>query len=445
MENNKKFRLEQQTKRKHLWLRFTMGCKAVTTDIRKLYALVGYVALAVILWQFRVPLFHLGSDQLFGDVKRIGFENLFRAGSVAGFVGLLMLFGMVWGAKAIHDNLQRIGFVNSAGETPLVVASYKDKDHPHVTVLEFEANGIPLTEWEHRREKIEAALDVYTVKITEGQNKRRILLHTVPAGKGLPSVLHWNDDYLITDGFAVVVGESLAGRVLVDLARVPHILLGGSTGSGKSVLLKLLLMQCVKLGAEVYIADFKGGVDFPGCWHEHCRMVIDTATLLKKLSDIVEELEHRKRHFKFAECSNLDTFNRNTGAQLPRMIFACDEVAEVLDKTGLDKQGKELVTRIEGKLSVIARQGRAFCIHLILATQRPDANILAGQIRNNIDCRACGRADNVLSQIILDSTDAADRIPKDAQGRFLMHDGTVFQAYLFDEGTAFEKGGVPYD
>ena len=45
----------------------------------------------------------------------------------------------------------------------------------------------------------------------------------------------------------------------------------------------------------------------------------------------------------------------------------------------------------------------------------------------------CGRADNVLSQIILDSTDAADQIPKDARGRFITGNGTVFQGYLFDE------------
>ena len=110
----------------------------------------------------------------------------------------------------------------------------------------------------------------------------------------------------------------------------------------------------------------------------------------------------------------------------------------MLDKTGLDKQGKEVVGQIESKLSTIARQGRAFGIHLILATQRPDATILAGQIRNNIDCRVCGRADNVLSQIILDSTAASEQIPKDAQGRFIMHDGTVFQGFWFDESAAFD-------
>ena len=89
--------------------------------------------------------------------------------------------------------------------------------------------------------------------------------------------------------------------------------------------------------------------------------------------------------------------------------------------------------KIESKLSMIARQGRAFGIHMILATQRPDASILPGQIKNNIDCRICGRADNVLSQIILDNTDAADQISKDARGRFMMQDGTMFQAYWFDE------------
>ena len=70
---------------------------------------------------------------------------------------------------------------------------------------------------------------------------------------------------------------------------------------------------------------------------------------------------------------------------------------------------------------------------MILATQRPDANILPGQIKNNMDFRACGRAEATLSWIILDNTSAAEQIPKDARGRFITGDGTVFQGYLFDE------------
>ena len=118
---------------------------------------------------------------------------------------------------------------------------------------------------------------------------------------------------------------------------------------------------------------------------------------------------------------------------MQRIIIGCDEIAEVLDKTGLDKARKELVGKIEMRLSIIARQGRAFGIHLIIATQRPDANILCGQIRNNIDMRICGIADDVLSKIILDNTDASEKIPKTSQGRFLTNTGVVFQAYLFDD------------
>ena len=223
------------------------------------------------------------------------------------------------------------------------------------------------------------------------------------------------------------------GPVTVNLAKVPHVLLGGSTGSGKSVLLKLLLMQSIKKGAEVNIADFKGGVDFPTVWHKKCRMVFEEKDLLDLLTELVDELGRRKVLFREAGCRNIDEYNAVTKAGLKHMIFACDEVAEVLDKTGRSKEDKDLIGQIESKLSVIARQARAFGIHLLLATQRPDATILAGQIRNNIDCRVCGRADSVLSQIILDNTDAAEQIPKDAQGRFINGDGVVFQGYLFDE------------
>ena len=118
---------------------------------------------------------------------------------------------------------------------------------------------------------------------------------------------------------------------------------------------------------------------------------------------------------------------------MAQYIFACDEIAEVLDKTGMDNARKKQIGQLETKLSTIARQGRAFGIHLILATQRPDADILNGQIRNNLDCRICGRADAILSQIILGNSDAAEKIPKHARGRFLLHDGTLFQAYWFDE------------
>ena len=145
-------------------------------------------------------------------------------------------------------------------------------------------------------------------------------------------------------------------------------------------------------------------------------------------------LEYRKGRLEETGCDNLDAYNAATGENLPRLVFACDEVAELLDRTGRSKEDRERLGQIENRLATLARLGRAFGIHLILATQRPDANILPGQIKNNMDFRVCGRAESVLSQIILDNTSAAEQIPKDARGRFITGDGTVFQAYLLDEG-----------
>lgn len=115
-----------------------------------------------------------------------------------------------------------------------------------------------------------------------------------------------------------------------------------------------------------------------------------------------------------------------------RIVFGCDEVAEILDKTGADKERKDTITEIESALSMIARQGRAFGIHLVLATQRPDANILSGQIKSNIDMRICGKADSILSTIILGNGSADEMIPKYSQGRFLLEDGTIFQGFYFN-------------
>lgn len=164
---------------------------------------------------------------------------------------------------------------------------------------------------------------------------------------------------------------------------------------------------------------------------------MDKHKLLYDLDDLINELEKRKKILSDTSYSNISELNKIQcdSDKLKRIIFACDEVAELLDKTGLSKEDKELILQIENKIAIIARQGRAFGIHLILATQRPDANILPGQIRNNIDFRVCGRADTVLSQIILDNTKAADEIPKHTQGRFITHDGKVFQGYMYDEST----------
>ena len=403
----------------------------------KLIFVILYIVGAVLVWNTQTDISSVTENILFiSPFAVFAARNLFMVYLIAAGIAVTILILTPIGRRAVQDQLRSIGLINHADAVPELKWKSKDKQNPRISIWEFSSQGIPLKVWQDKQAAIETVLDVTIVNMKYGSGKSRILMYTVPARTDLPEVIEWSDKYLSAQSFELTLGESFIGPVTVDLSKIPHILLGGSTGSGKSVLLKLLLMQAIKKNAVVCIADFKGGVDFPPVWHNQCRMCFEEQTTMELLTELVEELENRKKKLSAFGQPNIDRYNEVTGENLKRYIFACDEVAEMLDKTGLTKDQKETIGKIESLLSMIARQGRAFGIHLILATQRPDANILSGQIRNNINCRICGRADNVLSQIILDSTAAADQIPKDARGRFLLHDGTVFQAYWFDD-----KGG----
>lgn len=431
MTQNEKFQIQRRNTLRNLWQKLSGTPDfPVKLMLAALYLMgAAYVCVKQAAWRTLA-----GNIPLISPLLKAAMEHALTAYLLAGAAVLLALLLYPFGRRAAKDQLQCIGLVNHAGVAPDLLRKRRDKDNPRVTVWEFRNNSIPLQEWEKRQAAIETALGITIVKLTYAKGKSRVLVYAVSAGDDLPEVLKWKDSYLSPKSFVLVLGESYTGPVTVNLAHIPHILLGGSTGSGKSILLKLLLMQAIHKGAEIFIADFKGGVDFPKIWHYKCWMCFNEQDLLKMLTDLVAELERRKALFLAADCANIDEYNVTGNEHLKRWVFGCDEVAEVLDKTGRSKEDKELLTKIENKLSTIARQGRAFGIHLILATQRPDATIIPGQIKNNMDFRVCGRADSVLSQIILDNTSAAEQIPKDARGRFITGDGTVFQGYLFDEG-----------
>ena len=402
----------------------------------KLIFLILYILGAVLIWNTQANIAATAEKiEYISPIAAFAANNIFVTYLLVAGIAVTILILTPLGKRSVQDQLKSIGLVNHSDEIPTLKKKYTDKQNPRVSIWEFTSQGIPLKVWQDKQAAIETVLDVTIVRMENGSGKSRVILHTVPARSDLPAVIDWKDKYLSNDSFVLVLGESYTGPVTLDLTNIPHILLGGSTGSGKSVLLKLLLMQANKKGATVCIADFKGGVDFPPVWHKECRMCFDEQSVLELLTELIEELERRKKLFAAAGQANIDRYNKTENQDLRRYIFACDEIAEMLDKTGLTKEQKEIITKIEGKLSIIARLGRAFGIHLILATQRPDANILSGQIKNNVNCRICGRADNILSQIILDNTDAADQIPKTARGRFILHDKTVFQAYWFEDSS----------
>lgn len=341
----------------------------------------------------------------------------------------LTAVGYVPGALDMQHNFARIGFLNSAGEAPYLI---QKEQHGNVVTYTYRCTGFPVSLWVDKQLELESALNMLIADVKEGKDRRTVTLCCVPPEHAFDTA-EWHDRYIhYNEDNLLLLGRGLTGDIIINIDKTPHILIGGNTGSGKSILTKCLAWQTVQQGDVVYVADFKGGVDYPGVWQELVYMVTDEKKLLTLLNRLAGTLEQRKQLFLKEYATNITEYRQKSGEHMQRIVFVCDEVAELLDKTGADKERKELLARIEANLALIARQGRAFGIHLILATQRPDANILPGQIKNNMNIRICGRADTTLSTIIIGDGRAAEQIPHDAQGRFLMEDGTVFQAYYFN-------------
>lgn len=359
---------------------------------------------------------------------------------VIGVIFIIYLMGTPICYKRVQQIFEEIGFVDKIGQTPILLSKTKEMK---CWIYEFYSSRLPLYEFEKHREEIETAMNINIVSIEYGKDRQHIKVKAISSSKESDKIILWNDKMLDNGDFVIKLGESYFGAESCNLAITPHWLIGGGSGSGKSKLLKLILMQCEKKGAIVYLADFKGGLDYPDIWHKKCFVIIEQQKLLEQLENILEIMEERRKLFVEAKTPNLYEYNCKTKSDLRRIIVACDEIAEIMDKTGLDKEEKTVIGKIESKFSTIARLGRAFGIHLIFATQRPDADILKGQIKNNIGMRICGRADKVLSQIILDNSEGAEKILPDSQGLFVTNSHIVFKAYYVEDECL--NGGVIQD
>ena len=359
-------------------------------------------------------------------------------GAATVFLIVVTISAIPRGAWQAAQAFQRIGLSNHAGETPRLIDNKNMGDGK--MMKEFFTQGITVEDFQDKIPEIESALNVRVTKIEAGCDQQHIILHLAPGNAKIPDVVD-RPRNIESAPSRVWLGQSLDGPVVVDFNKTPHILVGGSTGSGKTYLLKGIMQQCLQRDHDVYLIDLKGGQDYPPIWRKfYADYSIERQDALSVCSRIVADLERRKVLFnlmaqeKNRPCSTIDDYNAMIGCQyLTRKILFIDEIAELTDTTGLDKNWKELANTTINKLSTIARLGRAFGINLVVGTQRPDATVIPGQIKNNIDVRLCGKADNTLSIIILDNGDAAEKIPKDSQGLFLNQDGVLFRAYRFVE------------
>ena len=346
------------------------------------------------------------------------------------FVVMFGYFEFIQGKK-YYEVFQSINFIGKDKKYPHLIGSKKISDK--ITVLKYKSN-ISLEEWKKSTAQLETALDCSIQKIEQGNNKKVVILTVVDSKYQIPENIHWKDEYL-RDKAKIVVGETALEQIEFDLNRNAHVLVAGETGSGKSVILRGILWQLINKAAYVFMIDFKGGVEFGKRYEEFGEVIMDRQRALEVLKLLVEENQKRLALFRDLEVKNLEEFNNKTGKNLCRVGVIIDEIAEMLDRKGVSKRDKELMDEIESCLASLARLARATGINLIIGVQRPDANVLPGQIKNNVVIRISGRfADKTASEIVLNTSEACG-LPE-VKGRFIFKLGNetkIFQAYYFDD------------
>ncbi len=277
---------------------------------------------------------------------------------------------------------------------------------------------------------------------------------------------------------SMAMGKDIGGKpIITDLARAPHMLVAGTTGSGKSVLVNsMLLSMLLKYTPnelrlilidpkQLELANYN---DIP---HLLTPVVTDMTEAASALSWCVAEMERRYQLMSLLKVRKLNEFNKKVIAAekagkpmldplwrpnesvsisqapklktLPMIVIVADEFADMIMQVG--KQAEELITRL-------AQKSRASGIHLMLATQRPSVDVITGLIKANIPVRAALRVNSkVDSRTILDSGGAEDMLGNGDMlflGPGQIEPDRVHGAYVSDEEVnrvcdAWRERGAP--
>ena len=216
-----------------------------------------------------------------------------------------------------------------------------------------------------------------------------------------------------TSKLTFALGRDVSGKAYaVDLARMPHLLIAGATGSGKSVcvnaLITSLLMRATPQEVELVLVDLKrvelaAYADLP---HLKAPVIMEPHQARAALVWAVGQMEDRYKLLAAKGERNIAAYNASVRVEederLPYLVLVIDELADLMMREG---------RKVEDPIVKLAQKARAVGIHLVLATQRPSVNVVTGLIKANVPSRiAFAMASNVDSRTVLDQPGAEDLI-----------------------------------
>lgn len=209
-----------------------------------------------------------------------------------------------------------------------------------------------------------------------------------------------------TSKLTVALGLDVSGRPTVaNIARMPHVLIAGTTGSGKTVLLNsfiaTLLFRTTPEEVKLLLVDPKRVelIQYNGVPHLLTPVITEPEKVISALKWAIEEMERRYRLFAEVGVRNIDAYNELSGfSALPYIVIIVDELADVMFFSPVE---------VEDTICRIAQMARATGIHLVVSTQRPSVDVLTGLIKANIPCRISFAVSSMVdSRVIIDQPGA---------------------------------------
>lgn len=294
--------------------------------------------------------------------------------------------------------------------------------HPGPTVTQFAlepAEGVKLSRIANLKSDLALALAAPSLRIEapipgkslvgiEMPNAKRTTVH-------LRELLESPEFRQTESPLSLPFGRDVSGRAIVhDLAEMPHLLIAGATGSGKSVCMNTFLLSLLYQNAphelKFILVDPKR-VEltlYSGIPHLLTPVITESEKALKALRWAVAEMGRRLARFSEAGARNLQEFNEKQEDEtkhLPRVIIVVDELADLMMRQ-FRRDTELMITRI-------AQIARATGIHLIIATQRPSVDVITGIIKANIPSRIAFRTvSSIDSRTILDQIGSEDLLGK---------------------------------
>ena len=296
---------------------------------------------------------------------------------------------------------------------------------PTVTQYQLKpSEGIKLNQITTRSEDLALALAAHPVRIEAPIPGKAAVGVEVPnkvtAKVSLRQLLDSNTFKKKSSNLTLALGLDVAGTpIIVDLKKLPHLLIAGATGSGKSVcinaIMTSLLYQNSPAEMRLLLVDPKR-VEFTsynGVPHLLAPVIVDVDKTVNILKWAVSEMERRFRVFQEVGARNLDAYNADIKSKpermnadgqkarydtMPNIIIIIDELADLM---------AQAANEVEAAIVRLAQMARATGIHLIVATQRPSVNVITGLIKANVPARiSFAVASQVDSRTIIDLSGA---------------------------------------